>query len=154
MVLELAEVALAQPVQRGAVELRRAPDEVVHLGLELLARAVEPAVGRDVAVLHEHSRGVPVLGLAGKPVAALQDQHPLAGRRQPVGQRAATRARADDDYVVVVAHVVVLSRTSWSSVVAARSSIEMWGRSASLSPQAIRFGTEEASTVAAWSRSK
>ena len=39
VVLELAEVALPQPVQRGAVELRRAADEVVDLGLERLARS-------------------------------------------------------------------------------------------------------------------
>ena len=39
VVLQLAEVLLAQPVQRGAVELRRAADEVVDLRLERLALA-------------------------------------------------------------------------------------------------------------------
>ena len=32
MVVELAEVLLAQPVERGAVELRRPADEVVDAG--------------------------------------------------------------------------------------------------------------------------
>ena len=53
VVLELAEVALAQPVQRGAVELRGAADEVVDLRLEGVALGVEPAVGRHVAVVDE-----------------------------------------------------------------------------------------------------
>ena len=78
VVLELTEVALAQAVQRGAVELRRAAHEVVDLGLEGLALAVEPGVLGDVAVVDEDRLGVPVLGLPWQPVAALQEQDPLA----------------------------------------------------------------------------
>ena len=46
------------------------------------------------------SAAEPVLRLAGQPVAALEQQDALAGRRQPVGERAAARAAADDDHVV------------------------------------------------------
>ena len=38
VVLELAEVAFAEPVERGPVELRRPTDEVVDLGLEAACR--------------------------------------------------------------------------------------------------------------------
>ena len=158
MVLQLAEIALPEPVQGGAVELRRPTDEVVDLRLEGLALPVVPAVRRDVPVVDEDRLGVPVLHLARKPVAAFQDQDPLPGRRQPVGEGAAACPRADDDYVVAVAHVVVPPRTPLVVqvvvVVVRRSSSEMWGTSVSRSPQAMRFGADAASTVAAWSRSK
>ena len=55
VVLQLAEVLLAEPVQRGAVQLRRASHEVVHPRLEGLAARVVPRVRRDVAVVHEHA---------------------------------------------------------------------------------------------------
>ncbi len=107
VVLELAEVALPEPVQGGSVELRRAADEVVDLGLERLAVLVVPAVGRHVPVVDEDRRRIPVLDLARQPVTALQDQDPLAGRCQPVRQGAAACPRPDDDHVVVVVPVVV-----------------------------------------------
>ena len=46
VVMQQAEVLLAQAVQRGAVELRGTPDAVVHLRLEGLAVAVVPRVRR------------------------------------------------------------------------------------------------------------
>ena len=101
VVPELAEVLFAQTVQRRAVELRRAADAVVHLRLEGLAVAVVPGVRRDVAVLDEHVRGGPVLRLARQPVAALEQQDPLARGSQMPRERAAARAAADDDHVVV-----------------------------------------------------
>ena len=111
VVAELAEVLLAQPVERRAVQLGRAADEVVDTGLERLALVVVPGVGRDVAVVHEHVVGRPVLRLAREPVAALEQQDPLAGRREVAGERAAARAGADDDHVVAV-HWSLLRRGS------------------------------------------
>ena len=64
VVAELAEVLRAQAVQRGAVELRGAADEVVHLRLERLAVAVVPGVRGHVAVVDEHVVRLPVLRLA------------------------------------------------------------------------------------------
>jgi hypothetical protein len=64
--------------------------------------AVEPGVGRHVAVVDEDRLGVPVLDLPGQPVTPLQDQHALAGRREPVGEGAATGTGSHDDHVVVV----------------------------------------------------
>jgi hypothetical protein len=40
--------------------------------------AIEPAVGRHIAVPHKHRFGIPVVSLAGQPIAALEYQHPLA----------------------------------------------------------------------------
>ena len=120
VVLDLAEVALAQPVKGRSVKLGRPADEVVDLGLKRLAVAVEPPVGRHVAVLHEHRFGVPVLGFAGQPIAALEYQHALAGRCQPVGKRATAGSRSHDDQVVMLGHHPVLfscGRTPvWSPV--------------------------------------
>ena len=102
VVLQLAEVLLAQAVERRAVELRRAADEVVHLRLERLCRVrVVPGVRRDVAVVDEHVVHVPVLRLAREPVAALEQQDALARRSEVPDERAAAGAAADHDHVVV-----------------------------------------------------
>ena len=101
VVAQLAEVLLAQAVQRGAVELRGAADAVVHLRLERLAVLVVPGVRRHVAVVDEHVVGLPVLRLARQPVAALEQQDALARRGEVADERAAAGAAADDDDVVV-----------------------------------------------------
>ena len=99
--------SVPQPVERRAVELRRAADEVVDLRLERLALVVVPGVGRDVPVVDEDVVGRPVLRLARQPVASLEQQDPLAGGREVPGERAAARAGADDDHVVVVHRVLL-----------------------------------------------
>ena len=91
-VLQLAEVLRPQPVQRRAVHLRRAADEVVHLRLERLAVGVVPRLFGDVAAVDEDRRRAPVLHLACEEVAALEQQDALAGVGDRVGQRAAARA--------------------------------------------------------------
>ncbi len=105
MVAQFTEVLGAHPVQRGPVQLGRAAHEVMHLRLEeRLGLRVVPAVRRDVAAVHEHVHGGPVLRLAGQPVAALKQQDPLARGGEVAGQRAAARPGADDDHVIVLAH--------------------------------------------------
>ena len=110
VVLQFPEVPLAQSIERRAVELGRPADGVVDLRLECLAVLVVPGVIRDVAVVHEHRSRVPVLGLAGQPVAAFEDQHPLPGRCQPVRERAAPGPGADDDDVVLSVMTLLGSR--------------------------------------------
>ena len=102
VVLQLAEVPGAQPVERGAVELRRPAHEVVDLRLERLALLVVPRVLGHVAVVDEHVLGEPVLRLAGQPVAALEQEDALARRGEVARERSAARARSDDDHVVRV----------------------------------------------------
>src|SRR6266516_367612 len=99
---QLAEVALPQPEQRGAVELRVAPDVVVRVRVEFLSVLVPPLFLCAVAALEHDRLGVPVLLLAGNVDAALEQQDALAGGSEPVGQRAAARAGADDDDVIMV----------------------------------------------------
>ena len=104
MVANLAEVFLAQPVERGAVHLRRPADEVMHLRLEGLAIRVVPGLRRNVAVVDEHVLSEPVLGLPREPASALQQEDPLAGGREAVDEGAAAGAATDHDHVVGVAH--------------------------------------------------
>jgi hypothetical protein len=108
VVPDIAEVALAEAEEDGAVDLRVAADEVLRVRPEGDAVLVVPALGRDVALLAEDLLRVPVLGLARQVAAALEEQDALSGRGKPVGERAAAAARADDDDVVV-AHLWLLS---------------------------------------------
>ena len=101
MVAQLAEILLAQPVERRSVELGGAADAVVDLRLELLAVGIAPRVGGHVAVLDEDLVGRDVLGLAREPAPAFQQQDPLARRGEMTSQRPAARAGSDDDDVVV-----------------------------------------------------
>jgi hypothetical protein len=100
VVAQLAEVLGAQAVERRPVELRGAADEVVDLRLEGPVALVVPGVLRDVAVVDEDVAREPVLRLARQPVAALEEQDPLARRGKAVDERPSARAAADDDDVV------------------------------------------------------
>jgi hypothetical protein len=104
-VTELAEVLLAEPIERRAVELRRPADVVVHAGLERCAVPVVPRVLRDVAVVDEHRLREPVLELSRQPAAALEEDA-LAGGGEVAGERPASGARADHDHVVSVHRVL------------------------------------------------
>ena len=101
------EVALTQTEEDRAVELRVAADEVLLVRAEGIAVLVDPLLAAEVALLEEHLLGVPVLGLAGRVTAALEQQDALAGGGEAVGERPAARAGADDDDVVVV-HLCLL----------------------------------------------
>src|SRR5213083_2471820 len=100
MMLKFAEVFLTQAVKGRAVELGRSADEVVHLRLERLPLLVIPGIGRHVPVVDEDVLGLPVRRLARGPVAPLEQQDSLSGRREMSRQRATARARSDDDDVV------------------------------------------------------
>ena len=100
--LDLVEVAFAQPEQDRAVELRVPADEILLVGFERNAVLVIPALAGQVALLVEDLVAVPVLGLAREIAAALEQQDPLAGGGQAPGERAAPGAAADDDDVVMV----------------------------------------------------
>src|SRR3954454_10753067 len=89
VVAQRAEVLGTQPVQRRAVQLRRAADVVVDLRLERLVVGVIPRVLRHVAVVDEHVVALPVLRLTGQPPAALEQQDALARRRQRAHERPA-----------------------------------------------------------------
>src|SRR5439155_2124506 len=102
LVGDLAEVLLAEPDQRGAVELGVPADEVMRAGVELLAIAVVPVLLDVVAVLDLDGARVPVLLLARDVAAPLEEEDALARGREAIGERPAPRAGADDDHVVVI----------------------------------------------------
>ena len=55
-----------------------------------------------VAALAYNGTGVPILLFAWDEIAAFEQQNLFSGRRQPVGERAASSAASDDNDVVVV----------------------------------------------------
>ena len=104
VVLELAEVFLAQTVERRAIHLGGAADEVVDTGLERLPHPVVPCFLGNVAVLNEYLFDVPVLLLTLQPVATFEHEDALTRRRQVARQRSAARTAANDDDVILCAH--------------------------------------------------
>src|SRR6516162_5376700 len=77
VVLELAEVLLAQTVERLTIHLRGATDKVVDAGLEGVTVCVMPDITGNIAVLDEHFFGAPVLGFAPEPVATFEYEDAL-----------------------------------------------------------------------------
>src|SRR5258705_12149466 len=104
MMAERAEVFPPEPKQRRAVELRVAADIVVGVRVERLTRAVAPDFPWGILGVDVDGLGAPVVLLPRHVVPALEEQDPLAGRREPMAQRSAARSGADDDDVVVGAH--------------------------------------------------
>src|SRR6476469_8105862 len=100
--LDDAEVLGPETEQRRPVELRVAAYVVVLLRREGVAVRIRPGLVGRVLAVDEDRVGVPVVTLTGEVVASLEQQDPLAGRRQLPGERAAARATADDDDVVVL----------------------------------------------------
>ena len=100
--VDLFEVALAQPEQHASIGLGVGAREVPGVRVELDSVLVVPAFAGDVAFAIEDLLRVPVLTLAREVAAALHEQDPLARRCEPVRERAAAGAGADDDHVVVV----------------------------------------------------
>jgi hypothetical protein len=120
---QLAEVLLAQAVQSGAVELRGASDEVVHLGLEGPPAGVVPDVRRHVTVVHEDILREPVLRLPSEPVTPLQHEDPLARRSKVPRQGAAAGAASDHDHVVVIGAQAETSASRSAMMMRAAASI-------------------------------
>ena len=75
---DLAEVALPEPEEDRAVELRLPTDVVVLAGMEGLSVLVVPGLVCLVLVAHEDGAAVPVVWLAAQVVAALEQQDALA----------------------------------------------------------------------------
>src|SRR5262252_3797482 len=100
--MDLAEILLAHAEEDRSVELCVPADEVLLVRPEGIAVLVVPDLAGQVAVVDEDLAAVPVFWLARQVAAALQQQDPLAGRRQLVCERATAGARADDNDVVVL----------------------------------------------------
>jgi hypothetical protein len=88
--------------------------------LERLSVGVVPRVLRDVLAADEHRLEVPVVHLTGEEAAPLEEQDPLARRRQREGERAPSGAAPDDDHVAVLTHCSVLLVRSSPLLIRAR----------------------------------
>jgi hypothetical protein len=96
------EVLLAQAIQHAAPELRVAADAVMGVGLELVGIRFEPALLGAIALFDPDHAGIPVVGMARKRLAALDDENAPAGGRERARHGAAARPGADDDDVEVL----------------------------------------------------
>src|SRR6266699_1255175 len=98
----LAEVFFAQAEQCRAVELRVAADKIVRVRMQLFAINVARRFFRVVPGFQGDCARAPVVLLARHVIAAFEQKNLLTGGREFVSERAATRARADNDYVVLI----------------------------------------------------
>src|SRR5207249_5509917 len=102
LVLDLAEILLAEPQQHCPVDFGVATDVVVDAGMENLPILVFPTDISFVLVVDEDGAGIPVLLLAREIVTPLEQQNSFPGRSQMISKRAAPGAGADDDRVIMV----------------------------------------------------
>src|SRR5882724_8698132 len=102
MMTKLAKVFFAKTKQRRAVKFRVAADEIVRMRVQLFAVNVAPGLFGVVLSVKVDRAGAPVVFLARHVVATFEQKDLFTGGREFVGERAAARARADNDYVVVV----------------------------------------------------
>src|SRR5690349_25083373 len=98
----LTEVFFPQTKESSTVELRVTANKIIRVRVQRLAFAIAPRLFRVVFRFEVYGARAPVVLLARNIVTAFQDQDLLARGREFVGQRAATRARADDNYVVMI----------------------------------------------------
>src|SRR5215208_7178359 len=98
----LAEVFLAQAKQGCAVEFSVATDKIVCVWVQLFAINIAPRLSGVVPGVEVDGARAPVVLLARYVIAPLEEQDLFTGGREFVCERAAPRARADNDYVVVV----------------------------------------------------
>ncbi len=110
MVAEFAKIFFPQTEQRGTVELRIAAHVVICVGVKFFAVLIKPGLFGVVMSVHVDDLGIPVRFLTRNIVATFENQDPLTGRGQVVGERSATRAGSNDatragsndDYVVTI----------------------------------------------------
>jgi len=101
VMLELFKILFAQPEQRRAINLRVAADVITEARINLAAFPVEHLLGR---IILERTFVAPVLLLAWQKRSTLQHKNVFAAGRKTIQERAAARARADDDDVKVFVH--------------------------------------------------
>src|ERR1051325_2769344 len=98
----LTEVFSTQTKESSAVKLRIPTDEVVGVRVQFLAIAIAPCLFGIVFPFEVYGARAPVILLTRNVIAPLEEKNLFARRRECISQRAAARARADDDYVVVI----------------------------------------------------
>src|SRR5438876_1089220 len=104
MMANFTEIFLAQPEQSRAEKFGVAAHVIVCVRVQVFAILVAPDFFRVVFALLVDGLGAPIVLFARHVRAALNEQNPLATRGEPMCQRAAARAGADDDDVEVIVH--------------------------------------------------
>src|SRR6266576_4480827 len=100
---DLAEVFFAQTKQRGAEKFRVAADVVIGMRVQLVAVFVAPFFFGLILPFEVDRARIPVVFFPRHVTAAFEDDNPFSGRGELVGERAATRAAAYDDDIVMIA---------------------------------------------------
>src|SRR5215510_11796494 len=98
----LAKIFFPQTKQCCAVKFGVAANVIVRVRMQFLTVRVTPGFLRVVPGFEVNGARAPVVLLARYVITTLKQQNLLAGWRELVSQRAATRACADDDYVVMI----------------------------------------------------
>src|ERR1041384_8475454 len=98
----LAKVFLAQAKQGCAVEFGVATHKIVRVRVQFFAVNIAPRLFGVVLGFEVDGARAPGVLLARHVISSLEEQNLLTRRREFIGERASTGARADDDYVVVV----------------------------------------------------
>lgn len=104
LVLQRAEIPLAQAEHRSAIEFGRAADIVIHARIEGIAVTVQPAVASLVFLIEEYGLDVPVRILARNEIAAFQHQDPIL---KPVAQHLKERGKPHKLIIVAIARRLV-----------------------------------------------
>src|SRR5579871_657124 len=103
MMLDLAEILLAQAKQRRTVHLRIAAHPVVDAGMERPSIPPIPGLFGLIPCIDEDRAGIPVFSFTRQKVTAFEEEDPLAARCKSMGECASPRTGADDDGVVTFA---------------------------------------------------
>src|SRR5207244_12499858 len=102
----ICSVALGGPAPVSDTVLRiawrKAAHVVICVGVQFLAILIEPGLFGVVMGVHVDDLGIPVRFLTRNIVATFENQDPLTGRGQVVGERSATRPGSNDDYVITI----------------------------------------------------
>src|SRR5580700_5782385 len=102
--VQLSEITFPEAIECGAEQLSCAADKIMNLWLKRPAVAVVPGIGRDVAIVLEYRRRIPVFRFPLEPVAALENQDVLSRRCEASSESATTGAAADDNDVEALVH--------------------------------------------------
>src|SRR6266496_6707423 len=92
---------LAQAEKSCAIEFRVTANVVIRVRMQFCPVGIPPKLLRVVFALGIYCAGIPIVFLTSHVRAALNQQNFLATRRKAISQSAATRARTDDDEIVI-----------------------------------------------------
>src|SRR5438552_1140593 len=99
--LDLAKILFAQAEKSCAIKFRVPTDVIIRVRMQDAAIRAAPLFLCVISSFHVYRSGIPVLFLARHIRPALDQEDALAARRKFPGQRAAARAAADDDEIVM-----------------------------------------------------